>query len=344
MADLLIGTSAYPSADRGLLREAGIGWLRQSFPFPFRDRVGGELTEEYVERRERVRELAAEGFRILGVTPLPGIATRERDEEGRLEWRRWNPRVPDWCGPPGTERFARTYGETCAWLADDLHGQVPVWQVANELDIPPFAWEMNPRQSCDLIVAGARGLKDADGSLTVGFNLTAGRGKTYYFLGYFYGRTDGLLDYCGLDGYYGTWQPGGPESWAERIAEVHALTGRPLLINEWGFSSAGGVMSGEEAEQRLSTCQTHRWRNSWGPGHNPEGQAAFVRQAFDVFAEHRDQLLGLSFYRWEDQDECWQCGEAGCPAETAWGLVDRDGRPKPAFHAFKEGAARLAKR
>ncbi|MFO7958236.1 MAG: hypothetical protein R6X33_14210 [Candidatus Brocadiia bacterium] len=341
MAELMIGTSAYPSADRELLREAGIEWLRQSFPFPFRDHVGGELTDDYVERRARVEELTGDGFRILGVTPRPGIATRERDEQGRLEWRRWNPGMPEWCGELGTPEFARTYRRTCEWLADDVAGLVPVWQVANELDISPFAWNMNPRQSCDLIAAGARGLKETDDSLTVGFNLTAGRGKTYYFFGYFYGRQDGLLDYCGLDGYYGTWQSGGPESWAERIDEVYALTGTPLLINEWGFSSAGGVTTEEEAEEGLSTCQTHKWRNTWGPGHNPDGQAAFVRQTFDVFAERRDKLLGLFFYRWEDQDECWQCGDPDCPAETAWGLVDREGAPKPAYHAFKDGTARL---
>jgi len=83
-------------------------------------------------------------------------------------------------------------------------------------------------------------------------------------------------------------------------------------------------------------------RNTWGPGHNPDGQSAFVREAFDLGGRRRGKLLGLFFYRWEDQDECWQCGDTDCLAETAWGLADRAGEPKPAFHAFKEGAVRLA--
>jgi hypothetical protein len=51
--------------------------------------------------------------------------------------------------------------------------------------------------------------------------------------------------------------------------------------------------------------------------------------------------MGVVFYRWEDQDKCWQCGSPDCPAETAWGLVDLHGRPKPAFEAFREGVSRL---
>ena len=34
-------------------------------------------------------------------------------------------------------------------------------------------------------------------------------------------------------------------------------------------------------------------------------------------------------------------GSPDCPCETAWGLVDRKERPKPAYHAFKEGIRRL---
>ena len=32
-SDIIIGTSAYANADTALLNEAGIGWVRQNFPF-----------------------------------------------------------------------------------------------------------------------------------------------------------------------------------------------------------------------------------------------------------------------------------------------------------------------
>ncbi len=49
MDGLMAGVSAYPTADVGLLRDAGVRWVRKGFRFPFRGAVGGELTEEYRE-------------------------------------------------------------------------------------------------------------------------------------------------------------------------------------------------------------------------------------------------------------------------------------------------------
>jgi len=174
----------------------------------------------------------------------------------------------------------------------------------------------------------------------VGHN-PAGAANAYYFFGRFYSDLHELLDYCGIDGYYGTWIAGGPDDWGPRVAEIHNLTGLPVLVNEWGFSSAGGVMTQDQSAQGLPPCQVKKWEHTWGPGHTPEGQAEFVEAAFDAFRSQRDALLGVFFYRWEDQERCWQCGQADCPAETAWGLVDLKGRPKPSYDAFRQGAQKL---
>lgn len=339
MRGLMIGTSVYATADPAMLREAGIGWVRLDFGFPFSRRMGGQVTEQYALQRADAGALAAKGFRIMGVTPLPGIATRVRTRSGRLalKWQNW---LPEWCGPLGSRKLLEVYEEACGWLATDLRRFVRAWQVANELDIEQFAGPLSPRQACDLIVHGARGLKAADPSLIVGPNA-AGADKAYYLFGRLYGDPDGLLDYCGIDGYYGTWAAGGPESWAARIAELRELTGAPVLVNEWGFSSAGKVMGQKDKRSGLSVCDLRKWAHTWGPGHTRQGQAEFVEAAFKAFRSQRSALLGAFFYRWEDQERCWQCASPDCPAETAWGLVDADGRPKPSFHAFREGVRRL---
>jgi len=191
-----------------------------------------------------------------------------------------------------------------------------------------------------MILNGARGLKEADRALIVGTN-TAGAPQAYYFYGRLFAFGGGDLDYCGVDGYYGTWQAGGPESWGPRIADLYELTRVKVLVDEWGHTSAGGLMSKKELAANRHVCQFKKWRYSWGAGHTPKGQAAFVREAFKVFRAHRAKLFGLFFYRWEDQAKCWQCGAPDCPAETAWGLVTRENKPKPAFHAFKAGVSRL---
>ncbi len=55
MSNFLVGTSAYANADAGLLKAAGIGWIRVDFPFPFQDQPGGDLTEGYLQAREHAR-------------------------------------------------------------------------------------------------------------------------------------------------------------------------------------------------------------------------------------------------------------------------------------------------
>jgi hypothetical protein len=339
MHQLMVGVSAYPSADPDLLRNAGIGWVREGFRLPFADRVGGEPTEQYVRAKEMAQTRAEQGLKVMGVSPLPGIATKERQPDGTLR-PTWRTFIPEWAGELGSEQCLRSYEDACAWLAEDLQGLVQAWQIANELDIPEFAGPLNPRQGCDLVLAGARGLKAADPSLFVGHN-PAGAPPAYFFFGRLFGRDDGLIDYCGVDGYYGTWAHGGPRNWSARVSELHELTGAPVLVNEWGFSSAGEVMTPAEDRSGAPTCQLKKWRHTWGKGHTPDGQADFVAAAFEEFRSVRDALAGVFFYRWEDQESCWQCGAPDCPAETAWGLVDLEGRPKPAYGAFRDGARML---
>ncbi len=114
------------------------------------------------------------------------------------------------------------------------------WQIGNELDWHQFSGPLNARQASDYILAGARGLKASDPALIIGHNPTGGP-KSYFFYARLFG--DGLMDYCGIDRYYGSWQPGGPEDWNGQIEELWDLTQAPVFINEWGFSSAGGVMT-----------------------------------------------------------------------------------------------------
>jgi hypothetical protein len=221
-----------------------------------------------------------------------------------------------------------------------MRGMVPAWQIMNELDIAQFAGPLNPRQACDLITVAARGLKSADPSLVVGHN-PAGAAEAYFFFGRLFGIPDRVVDYCGIDGYYGSWAEGGPEKWAGRIDELSRLTGAPILVNEWGFASRGGVQTEEERKSGKPSCGFKKWPHTWGDGHTAETQARFAKECYEVFRARKSNLLGAFFYRWEDQESCWQCGSPDCPCETAWGLVDLSGKPKPAYHAFKEGIRRL---
>ena len=55
----MIGTSILDTADTRQIQEAGVGWVRQSFRFPFVDQVGGNVSEEYRENRASAERLRA---------------------------------------------------------------------------------------------------------------------------------------------------------------------------------------------------------------------------------------------------------------------------------------------
>ncbi|MFP4104987.1 MAG: hypothetical protein ACLFVU_02760 [Phycisphaerae bacterium] len=337
---MIIGTSAYSDADVNLMKQAGITHLRQGFGYPWAKTAGGEPAERYVNARAAAVGRREQGFELMGITPLFGHGVREPvGPGGKLELV-WKPSTPAWMGEYGSDEFIENYEMVCRFLAEQTRGVVDLWQIANELDLNLFAGPLKPAGACELILAAARGLKAGNPDCTVGHNC-AGTEMAYFFCGRLFADADTPLDYCGIDGYYGTWDSGGPNSWAGRIAELYELTGKPVLINEWGYSSAGGVMTQDEAASEPWPCELKKWRFGWDGGHTPQVQAEFVRQAFAAFRQHREKLMGLFFYRWEDQAKCWQCGQPDCPAETAWGLVDRNNRPKPAWQAFAAGVREL---
>ncbi len=339
MTTLMIGTSANPNANTSLLKEAGIGWIRQDFTFPFTDRLGGSLSTEYLKQKSAAADWVEQGFKVMGVTPLIGIGLQKPDTAGRLQtsWTDW---TPGYMGTPGSQEFMNNYEKLSMFLAQDLGGLVSGWQILNELDIFIFAGPLNPRQAGDLILASAGALKRTDPGLIVGTN-TAGSDKAYFLYGYLHADPQAPLDYCGVDGYFGTWASGGPSIWEERVSELYALTGVKVLVNEWGYSSAGGLLTEEERRSQPYVCQHKKWYYAWEAGHTPEVQARFVEQVLDGFTRQRDKLFGAFFYRWEDQESCWQCGAPDCPAETAWGLVTVQNEPKPAYFAYKKGIGRL---
>lgn len=72
-----------------------------------------------------------------------------------------------------------------------------------------------------------------------------------------------------------------------------------------------------------------------GVTHSPEGQAEFYRELLPALKE-MDCVAGFFIFCWKDSPICWYCGQSVCPYETAWGINDLNGQPKPAFYAIKE--------
>jgi len=327
--------------DIKMMKAAGVGWVRAGFPYPFSSPDSDTLSEEYLRARAHAHKWVDAGFRLIGGTPGLGVGTYHPDETGKLKMI-FKPHYPAWFGASGSEEFYRQYGRACAFLAKDVGAVAPMWQVANEIDWEQFAGPFNLRQASELVLRTAIAMKEVNPDLMVSTNC-AGGPTSYYFLGRLFDDPRVKPDYVGIDQYYGTWQPGSPESWAERIDELYAITGGvKVFVNEWGYASAGGMMTAEERKLGVPNCQLKKWVFGWDEGHTPEVQAEFIRQVIEIFYEKRDKLLGQCFFRWEDTATCWQCSKPDCPVETAWGLVTVKSEPKLSYEVFRQGVAKLA--
>lgn len=73
--------------------------------------------------------------------------------------------------------------------------------------------------------------------------------------------------------------------------------------------------------------------------HTPEDQARFLTDVFQRL-QRLPFVCGAFVYCYTDSDICYICGQQGCPVETGWGLVDTNGRRKPAWYALRDAATK----
>lgn len=85
-------------------------------------------------------------------------------------------------------------------------------------------------------------------------------------------------------------------------------------------------------------CELSEGTGLYGYPHTPEGQAKFYSYMIPRL-KRLPWCIGAFVYMWNDSERCYVCGQADCPVETGWGIVDGKGRPKPAYYAVQKGFA-----
>ena len=333
-SDLFLGTCIHFNdtgsrpLDYQLMRDAGMTWTRVDVPFPF-DGAPEKEHARYQAVKAQIRALRAEGIRTLGITPY---------------MRDW----PILTGEIGSRSFLAMYQRACAYMAKDLSDVIDTWQVSNELNLAwfrrPFATE---EEALPFLIYGGLGIREGNPAARVGINMATGHvasaDRMYRAL---YPSNTLRWDFVGVDAYYGSWEPGGPEAWGGTIDRIFALCGGvEIIVMEYGYASDGGTMTDEErGPQEYSSQQLHKvskWPYGWGSGHDTESQARYCTAALRIFAEH-PKVSGAFWYKWNDGRQCG-CGNAGCPENRAYGLVAGDQTPKPAWHAHRKAAQILGR-
>ncbi|NLO82068.1 MAG: hypothetical protein GX094_03285 [Clostridiales bacterium] len=329
----ITGATALINLNFDLMRKAGINALRYSFGFPFGE-DGKTPGKRFMDVIEGARKLRKEGFELLGSTFGQGSYCYDPEEKRT----KWVSSVPESIGGYDSEEFYAAAEAAAEYLGRECAELCQYWQVANEPDITIFKGDMTDEQNVRFLISIAKGLKKGNPDAKPGINISFMTPYSEWLLSELYQRADTPFEYVGLDGYMGSWQPGGPDDWIWYIDKAHDITGKPVIINEWGYSTLQSGPNPDPDGKRYynqRVCQSKEWIHVWKNQHNPEEQADYIRECMKIFAEH-PAVIGEFFFRWSDTETCWQCGDPMCPAECAWGIVDVHGNPKPGYYALKE--------
>lgn len=343
----MIGTSCLqPSPDYGMMHEAGIEWVRAGVGFPFEDEEMTVLSEKFKANVQTIKKWRSEGFQIMGITPLYGMMYAQKGSPS-LTFRRF---LPAWLGTVDEDRFYHAMTEAMAYAARELRDDVSWYQISNEMDITRFRGEMTMEQAARYMYACAKGIKRGNPDAKVGINTSCMTNpeSSYFYKILYDDQSDVRFDYAGVDYYFGSHHPGTPYDWAPTIDQITALTHRPIIIAEWGYSSIGRYETeGWPAEPNKApnengefwVCARGAWAYAWKNRHDPEIQAEYFTECMKLFAAD-DRVIGLFEYDWQDDPVCF-CGRKNCPHECGWGMVDAQSNKKPAFYAFQKAVREL---
>jgi hypothetical protein len=324
MSEFLHGVSHPGQNAFAELHNAGIGTIRMDIPFPF-DGPDGSLSSSLRSVTEWVATVRSNDMNIIGITPYPSA-------------------VPTWGGEVGSSEWYGTLRNACKFLAEHFGEDIPIWQCTNEMNIAAFRAPLDVPQSLEFVRESARGLKDSAIELMVGANMGGFNTLAEQMYGDLYAPTPDsgagtpiAWDYVGADGYFGTWEPGGPHTWhvvLDKLAEISPL---PVIAMEWGFSSAGEIMAPENVvEGNTDPHEDRKWCYGWDRGgvlrpHTPEMQARYIEETVKIL---RERTIGSIYYCMRDSKTC-SCGSDECPVESNWGLLNSRGETKPSYFSLR---------
>lgn len=358
----------HPQPEVDLIKDAGLGWIRVDLPYLYQE--DGSVNPFYEYWKQAAAEYAAQGLKILAVTPYPynyellsGIDIT--DEEG-----------------------LKKVAEIARFYCEDLQGIVSAFQITNEMGVDRFTKNVTMEQAARFIGVQAEAMNDVKGNVIVGYNLG---GAGYFSLPFQMNKYKAYIDYVGVDIYLGCFENfvKNPDLTFVVMNAVRLVTGKPIILMEFGYISLGeakteeeksailqqyGVAGEEEARADINAFisrlpeklrlefeslyanktdgekadllfkgeyANHIYRELaagtglWGYPHTAEGQEKFYRHMFQRIKKIK-WCVGAMIYMWDDTDTCYVCGQADCPVETGWGIVDRNGTPKPSYYAIKE--------
>lgn len=218
------------SADEGyeLLKGANIGWVRESLPAPFNK--DGSVSERYTAFKEKCKRYAEHGIRVMGITPLPneylncGIDIREEGGEEKLR-------------------------EVSRFIIEDVKDLVGGLQIANELGMPRFMIPYNMDECIKFLGIQMEEMYPLRGNCVIGYNSAGPQVDLHLGMKPYLK----FCDYVGFDMYLGCFfsLPGFCFIFDLMVRYLWAFTGKPILMQEFGYIGGGKPKSRKEKNEIL---------------------------------------------------------------------------------------------
>lgn len=354
--------------DYDLINEANVEWYRDDIPFPYN--ADGTISAHYENWKKGAQEYVDNGIRIFGVTPYPddyieyGLDPRKPENRKAIqEIAKFY--INDLKGivgafqvtnEMGIDRFTLplTLDEAAEFIGMQLEAMYPIrGDILIGYNLGGLSLlELTPKMSdyhqyCDYVGVDMylgcfeNVLKNPDQLITLLSFVRKNTGKPiilceFGYIGYGEPKTDAekkaILQQYGFDSEEeakaNIWEfvNNLPEDLTEEITENYSDR-TPEEVADIVFTSEYTNHIYRELPDGYGL---------YNYKHTPEGQAELYEYIIKK-VRSLDYVIGMCFYCWADSDSCYVCGQADCPVETGWGLVDGKGKPKPAYYAVKEG-------
>jgi len=239
-----------------LIKQANIGWVRFDLPSesPYeidangnaiKDKDGNyQLTNYYKAYKERCKIFKDAGIKVMSITPYPDDVL---EELGHLDMFLYG-------GEDYPNTFKSFVKEVSAFYATDLQGYIDCFQISNELTIDKWQGALTTEQVCyyqgELQMKSMYEITKAAG-IPIGFNVC---GYTLYDYPKMMCDTYGdYFDYIALDLYLGCFESSYHTTaiYDLLVRDFYNLSDKPVMINEFGYISAGQPKNAEQREQFL---------------------------------------------------------------------------------------------
>lgn len=354
--------------DYKLIKDANVEWFRDDIPFPFA--ADGSISPHYENWKKEAKEYVDNGIRIFGVTPYPddyiayGLDPRKPESrKGIQDIARFY--INDLKGivgafqvtnEMGIDRFTLplTLEEAAEFIGMQLEAMYPVrgdviigYNLGglSLLQLTPLMGDYH--QYCDYVGVDMylgcfeNVLKNPDQLITLLSFVRKNTGKPiilceFGYIGYGEPKTEAekkaILQKYGFDSEEearaNIWEfvNNLPDDLTEEITRDYS---------DRSPEEVGNLIFDGEYSNHIY-CELPDGYGLYGYPHTPEGQA----ELYDYIIKkvrNLDYVIGMCLYCWADSDSCYVCGQAECPVETGWGLVDGKGQPKPAYYAVQRG-------